>query len=329
MTLETNPAVTETQQPVTDNTPTAEAEPDFANMTGAQAREWVAAQKQKEEQEKAAKTQAKKEGKKPADPVKEAAKEATKKVFKVKIDGKEKEVDEDELVRGYSHQQAANKKLQEGLAARKQSEEFLEMMRNPEKFFEVAEKLGHKPRDLAEKFLVSKLEEDMLDPKDKELRQVKAEAEQAKREAEELKKSIEERRNEVLKQKFAKEYEEQFVNALKETKLPATKANIAEMAKYIGRAAKLEFEMTAVEAARLVMEDITNAQKALISEADAETIIRLFGEETVNKIRKYDVSKLKNPESVLKTPEEQGEPKQRERKTKRMTQQEWRAFNRV
>ena len=73
------------------------------------------------------------------------AKEAAKK-WKVKVDGSELEVDEQELLRGYSHQRAANKLLQEGRAAKKQAEEFLALMKDPEQVYEVVKRLGHDPR---------------------------------------------------------------------------------------------------------------------------------------------------------------------------------------
>ena len=180
------------------------------------------------------------------------------------MDGEELEVDESELLRGYSHQKAANKILQQGAAARKQAEEFISMMRDPEKFYDTAKKLGHDPRKLAEEYLAKQLEDELLDPMDKELKEAKAKLKKIEDMEKAEKEAIEAKRNEVLKQKYAKDYSDQFVSALQETSLPPTKAMVAEMAKYVSRAAKIGFKMTAQEAAQLVKEDVQTAHQRLI-----------------------------------------------------------------
>jgi len=261
-------------------------------------------------------------------PAKEAAAEAMRK-HKLKVDGQEIEVDEEELKRGYTHQKAANKMLQEGKASKKQAEEFINMMKDKGKLFDVIKKLGHDPRKLSEEFLLSQLEDEMMDPREKEFRETKTklqryeELEKAQRDAETKK------RDDALKAKFADDYTKQFTEALKDTNLPPTKAAVAEMAKYIHRAAKMNFQMTPKEAAQLVKEDIETAHRNLYGEADAETLMKLLGDQGLQKLRTYDTSRLKDPAANLKTPLDQGEAAPRPRNSgKRMSAAEWRKFNR-
>lgn len=266
-----------------------------------------------------------------SDPIKEAAKEATEaRKYKVKVDGQELEVDESELLRGYSHQKAANKILQQGAAARKQAEEFIAMMKDPEKFWEVAKKIGHDPRKQAEEYLARQLEDELLDPRDRELKEAKMRLKQMEEMDRAQKEAMEAKRNEVLKQKYAKDYSDQFVTALQETGLPPTKPMVAEMAKYVSRAAKIGFKMTPNEAAQLVQEDIRIAHQRLVGDADGETLIRLLGDQVANKVRKYDTQRLKNPEQDLRTPSDQQDLRNRARPTsgKRMSPKEWREYNR-
>lgn len=299
------------------------------NMTGEEAKAWVAAQKA-----------AKDSGKPPAaattpkgdpvtgDTIKEAIEQAKK--YKVKVDGQDLEVEEAELLRGYSHQRAANKQLQEGKAAKAQAEDFVKMMRDPEKFFEVAAKLGHDPRLLAEKFVASQLEEEYMDPRDKELRDTKKKLKAFDDMEAAQKAAVEHERNETLKQKYAADYTKQFTEALQDSGLPATKPMVAEMAKYIARAAGIGFQMTAKEASQLVKEDVLTAHRRLIGDSDGEMLIKLLGEDTANKVRKWDTSRLKSPEQNLKTPSEQQPGRERSKRTdgKRMSPSEWRDFNR-
>ena len=258
---------------------------------------------------------------------KDAAREAIRK-HKLKVDGQEVEVDDDELKRGYSLSKAAAKRLQEGTAAKKQAEQFIMMMKDPEKLQEAMLKLGYtrqQIRQMSEKVLAAELEEELLDPKEREFRQAKAKLQQYEELEKKRKEEIQRKRDEEMKAKYPDDYSKKFVEALKAHKLPGTKGTIAEMAKYISRSAKIGFEMTPAEAAQLVKEDIETAQKSLYGDVDAETLIRLLGDQGLQKIRQYEVSKLKNPDNP--TPQEQGQRRQKS-PGERMTPAEWRRYNR-
>jgi hypothetical protein len=261
------------------------------------------------------------------DPTKSAAKEAMR---KLKID--DQEVDEDEVIKIYKerkgHQRAAAKEMQEAKQAKKERDEFLNMLKDKNKLFSAMEKLGHNPRSLAEELLAAKLEEDLLDPREKEFRTVKAELEREKAEKAARLKAEEDHRDAEMRAKFSKDFSEKFVEALKESRLPGNKAMVGRIASYIHRSAKIGFEMTPQEAAKLVRQDIEDSQRNLYGDADAETLFQLLGESNLQKIRAYDTSRLKSPEAHLKTPAEQPGDRARARSTStRMTPKEWREFN--
>lgn len=311
-------------------TPTAPEAAPNPNMTGEEARAWVEAQKAKEAKPVVPGKSVSAKTESTSGMLKEAAAEAKR---KLKID--DEEVDEEEVIKTYKdrkgHQQAANKKLQEGLAARKQAEEYISMMRDPDKFFEVAKKLGQDPRKLSEMWIARELEDELLDPREKEFRATKKELDAIKAEKKAEQEKIESERNRILKDKYTKDYEEQFVGALQEFKLPPTKQTVADMAKYVYDAAQIGFQMTAAEAAQLVKEDIQAKTQRLFAEADGDVLINLLGEQVANKVRKWDTSRLKNPESGLRTPQEQADPstiRQRSAPKRAMTPREWREFNR-
>ena len=297
---------------------------DPSQLTGEEAMKLVKIQKG-EVVEKKAPSEAKPQEKRAEAEKPEAAQP---KRYKVKVDGQELEVDESELLRGYSHQRAANKKLQEGVALRKQAEQLIELMKDPSKLWEITEKLGHDPRALAEQLLAQKIEDELLDPKEKEFRDAQRKL-KAYEEIERKQKEMQEQKIvEEMKAKYQQEYTQAFVSALQQEQLPATKNTIAEMAKYISRSAKLGYELTAVEAAKLVKEDIVTAQRNLIGNADGETLIKLLGEDLANKVREYDVKRIKSPDNFLKTPKEQGPRKTSRSPDKPMTAIERRKLTR-
>ncbi len=262
------------------------------------------------------------------DSIKGAAQEAIRR-HKLKVMGKEIEVDDNELKRGYGHQRAANETMQQAKAKEKQIEQLVGLLKDPEKFFDAASKLGHNPRELAEKYLSAQLEDELMDPRDKELRDAKNRLKQIEEMDKRQQDALEQERHNQLKQKYADDYTNQFVSALKESGLPATKPMVAEMAKYISRATKMNFKMTAQEAAKLVKEDLQAVHKQLYGSAEGDTLIKLLGEDVANKVRKYDTSRLKDPNAYMRTPAGQEINKPREGRTaKRLTPSEWKAFKR-
>jgi len=266
------------------------------------------------------------------DATKAAAREAIRKLKLKHDDGREEEVPEDEVLKIYKerkgHQSAANKILQEGKAAKKQAETFVQMMKDKGKLFEAIQKLGHDPRKLAEEYLASQLEDEMMDPREKDLRDTKRRLEAYENLEKKQKEAEAKKRDDELKAKYSKEYSDKFVDALKKTNLPPTKPMVAEMAKYIHRAAKLNFEMTPEEAAILVKEDLQKALSNLYGEADAETLVRLLGDQGLQKIRAYDVGKIKDPMAHMKTPDPTDQRTRQREPAKRMDRREWIKFNR-
>lgn len=245
---------------------------------------------------------------------------------KLKID--DQEIDEDEIIQIYKqrkeHQRAASRELNEGKAAKKQAEEFVKMMKDKGKLFEAIQKLGHDPRRLAEEYLASQLEDEVMDPRDKELRDARAKLKHIEDMERQQREAAERRHLDEMKAKYSREFEAQFVDALKTTGLPPTKPMVAEMAKYIARSAKIGFKMTPQEAAQLVREDLQQVTSRLIGDSDGETLIKLLGEDVANKVRKWDTGRIKSPNQFLKTPPGQ-EPKERQERAKqgRYTPKEW------
>ncbi len=117
-----------------------------------------------------------------------------KKKLKRKVDGKMVEVTEDELWKHYGKEKAATKKTMEAAEIRKEAEKikadaettleqinglFEKMKENPDLLFELAERLGHDPKQLARKKTLEELEYERMDPKDREILELRKKAEKA------------------------------------------------------------------------------------------------------------------------------------------------------
>jgi hypothetical protein len=249
--------------------------------------------------------------------------------FKVKVKGQEVEVDENELKRGYSHQQAANKEMQEAKQMKAEVRSLIESLKDENKLMEAVRQLGHDPRGLSEKYLASIIEDELLDPKEREFRQTKQKLQQYEEGERRQKEAEQQRIHKEMERKFSQDYTKQFTDVLDKSDLPVTKETIGKMAFYIKKAAEIDkYAMSAEEAAMLVKEDFQKTYRSVVASADGEKLLKLLGEDVAAKIRKYDTSKVKDPAQFLKTPENQQLHDRKPRSNKPLTQKEWRDFNR-
>jgi len=250
--------------------------------------------------------------------------------YKVKINGEEHDVDENELKRGYSHQKAANKEMQAAKALQKQAMGILEQLKDEGTLFQVMKQLGHDPRGLSEKYLSEIIKDEMLDPRDRELKEAKRKIQEYEDFKTKEKADVEERNGKEMQKRFSEDYTKQFTEALDKSELPVTKETISRMAHYIKLAAELDnYAMTADEASKLVQDDYTKKYRSVIANADGEQLMKLLGDDIANKVRKWDTSRVKDPNQFIKTPEKQGEKSERKtNKSAKPTNTSWQNYNR-
>lgn len=255
----------------------------------------------------------------------ESAMAAVERKFKVKINGAEQEVSEKELLEGYQTRKAADEKFREAAMTRKQAEDFINLLKQDPAKVLTDPRIGVDARKWAEEFLLKQLEEEMLDPKEKELRKYKQQLEQLQAAEKQQKEAQEAARNAELTAKYTEEYTKDITSALETSGLPKNEATVRRMAHYMRQALSKGLEITAKEAVQLVKEEYTSEQKQLVSSLDGEALIAFLGPELANKIRKYDLAKLKNPAANAKTPEKQPESDPSKPKAKpKVSKDDWR-----
>jgi hypothetical protein len=238
----------------------------------------------------------------PKSPIDANLAEKLAKKYKVKVDNEELEVDEDELVRGYQMRKASDKRFQEGLAARKQSEEFIRLLKTDPKKVLAHPSIGLDLKKFAEDYLMEQLQDEMMDPKDKELREYKKKLSQFE-EQEKLKKQKEDdEAKESVKKKYQEDYNRQIVEALDVSGLPKTEYTVERMIYYMHKALKNGYELDAKDVTDLVKRDYIEDSKALYSGLDGEALEKIMGSDIAKKLRKHDIDKLKQPKNNLSQP---------------------------
>ena len=223
---------------------------------------------------------------------------------KVKIDGEEIEVDYETMKRDYQIRKASDKKFHEASMKEKRVEEFLKILKTNPKQILMNKNLGLDMRQLAEEILVEHLQDDMMDPKDRELNKYKkqiAEIEEQKRLAQQ--KSEQEQQSQ-LREKYSDDYSNEIVDALKAANLPKSEHTVKRMAYYMHQALKQGYDLKAGDAVGMVRQDYINEQKFLFNEMSEDVLADILGEENVKKIRRYEAKRLKTGNTLPRTPQQ-------------------------
>lgn len=245
--------------------------------------------------------------------------------FRVKVDGQEMEVDEGELVSNYQLRKASDKKLNEAAQMRKQAEEFISLLRSDPIKVLNHPGLGVNFRELAENFLIEQLQEEMMDPRDKELKAYKKRVEEIEAREREEKQRIEAEQMRAVREKYQEDYSRQITEALAQSGLPKTQETVKRIAHYLHLGLTKGVDLQVSDVIPYVKQDYIKAQRELFGAADEDMLLQLLGEDVAAKLRKADVKRLKQPQAPT-TPVKQGVKVDGEsRAKKRITMDDWKA----
>lgn len=252
-----------------------------------------------------------------------------KKKFKLKVDGEEFEeeidlADEERIRKELQLSRAAKKRMAEANEAKRKAYEIVQAFeKDPETMLK---RMGPKGREIAEKFLLGVIQEDMMSPEEKE-RQSKDARLKAYEEQEERAKT--EAQEKVLQEKeraYAQQFQKLIIDALEKTKLPKSPALVKQMAGLIQKNMQYGLDLTPEDLASEIMTDKQQLIRSIFSEADGDQILQLLGDEVANKIRKSDLKKLREKQLGGYQPhtQSQAQVQAKPQESRRMTLSEWR-----
>ena len=250
-----------------------------------------------------------------------------KKKLMLKVDGEEFEEeidfnDEDGLRKKLQLARAAEKRMNEAKTAKAKAFEIIKAFEEDPK--NVFKRLGPKGREAAEAFLLEQIQEEMLDPKDKELRDLKKYKEEMEAERERTKAEKEKAALVEQELRYAQEFQSTIIGALEKTGLPKSPELVKRMASVMAKNLDLGIELTAEELASEVRSEIQGLLKSIVKDADGDHLLGLFGEDIATKIRKSDLRKLQEKQSsVFQSPRATSAPAAKKQEGKPLTIDEW------
>lgn len=212
-------------------------------------------------------------------------------LLKIKVDGKEMELPESEVLELASRGKASNQRFQEAAKMKREADAILKHIDdNPAEAFT---KRGKDARKWAEEFLMNELKKEAESPEQKRAR----ENEEKLRKYETTEKEQEQQRKDSEMRQAINEqrdkYDKLFTQALFESGLPRTPFTVKRMAELQKTNLKNKLDLSAPQLAKLVREDYVAEQKALLGSLDGDQLIEFLGPENAKKYSKAQISKLR------------------------------------
>lgn len=248
-----------------------------------------------------------------------------KRKYSIKVNGKEQDVEltDQEVIRYVQKSQASDAAFREASAIKQQSLQFIEMLKKDPRSVLDHKSFGHDTRKLAETWLSEAIEDELADPRDKEVRQLKKQLV----EREEIEKKFKQEQTKVredgLRQKYQADIQKDIVEAMKDSGLPKTSRTISRIAYYMQQGLRRQVNLAPKDVIDLVKRDYTEDIKELFGSLEGDALLERVGKETTEKIRKHQVNKLKdNPLKEVKAVKEQATATRRKGRTKKSTDPE-------
>lgn len=185
--------------------------------------------------------------------------------------------------------------------------------------WELLQRAGYNPRQLAEEYLTQVIEEEMLPENERELKRVRQEKEELERQyKEELSRREQEQINLQVEQ-AQKEITSQIIDALEGSNLPKNPDVVKRIANYMYLAEQKGISVNPKQVVPLVEEDLRNLNAQILRSLDPSNRINYIGEDLLKQIRQDDLARLKQNQSVST----QSQPKPKPQ-NKKLTKEEWR-----
>ena len=223
------------------------------------------------------------------------------------------------LVSAYKAQKTADSRSQQASRQEKLVKEIADMIqKNP---WELLQRAGYDPRQLAEEYLTQAIEEEMLPENERELKKIRAEKEELERQYREEMTRREQEQMELASKQAEQEITSQIIDSLESSNLPKTPDVVQRIAKYMYLAETKGINVPIKQIIPLVEEDLRNLNASILKSLDPNNRINYIGEDLLKQIRQDDLARLKRPESKP-TPVSQTKQAQ----NKKLSKEEWRAI---
>lgn len=217
-------------------------------------------------------------------------------LYDVKIDGKSYKMTLEELKSHASMSSAAQKRFADAAQIKKQSEGLISKFKGSPMEALLDPALGYTKdqiRTIMEDWYTKEfIEPTKLTPEQLRLRDAEARVKKYE-EQEKAQKARDDAANmEKLTSHQRESLQKDIIDALDKSNLPKTKYTVGRMAYWMQKNIENNFDAPMSVIVKQVQREQDSVMQSLVNASDGDALIGLLGEETVNKIRKYDLARL-------------------------------------
>lgn len=215
--------------------------------------------------------------------------------FKLKIDGKEEELDEAEVLKRAQLASGAQKRMQEAAQLRKDVEQLIEALRTNPLELLTNPALGIDIKKVFEDYASRQLEEATKTPEQKEREKLQKELEDLRKQAQSEKEAREKAEFERLKEKAALDLDEQMTAACENAGLPKSPYVIKRMADYMILAAENGVKVAPMDVLPIVKREMQEDLKQFFASSPDDLVEELLSKERISNFRKKALAAAKKP----------------------------------
>lgn len=225
---------------------------------------------------------------------KSAEKAAAAAYKKLKIKGREIDVDETKYHEYAQKGAAATETWQEAAKMKKDADAFMQRLKENPKAVLADKNLGIDFRKVAEEYLWEQLQDEQMSPqekaqRDKERRLEILEAEKAKRDEHES-----EQQRMAEHQHYIQEFDQKISKALATSGLPKTSGTVRRVAEYMKLDIDAGIDRDPIEYIDAVRADYMADIQELLSSMEGDALLKMLGDESAKKMRTADLKRLKS-----------------------------------
>lgn len=213
---------------------------------------------------------------------------------KLKIKGREIDVDETKYHEYAQKGAAATETWQEAAKMKKDADAFMQRLKENPKAVLADKNLGIDFRKVAEEYLWEQLQDEQMSPQEKAQREKERrleilEAEKAKRDEYET-----EQQRMAEHQHYIQEYDQKISKALASSGLPKTSGTVRRVAEYMKLDIDAGIDRDPIEYIDAVRSDYLADIQELLGSMEGEALIKMLGDESAKKMRMADLKRLKS-----------------------------------
>lgn len=192
----------------------------------------------------------------------------------------------------------AQKSMQEAATMKSQVQQFVELLTKDTK--NTLKKMGIDPKEFAAQVIEEELKMEAMTPEQKKHAELETELNKIREERKKEKEEFDKRELERIQQQEYEKIDQKMSSTIEKSGLPKSTYVIKKMAQYMLDGAQMGVDLQPEDVIDLVKQEVHDDLKQLIQTLGEDKVEQFIGKETLDKIRKRNISRAKTTPASVK-----------------------------